>query len=501
MTLPSIGFWLVHAAGSLAAGALGWTAGHALHRRLRLSHAAHGYWCGIWMLAVLPTLAALVLAWRAPAPLEAMPALLPLPAALDPGEAITAAGMPASAAWTLPGLPAALAALYASGLAFALLRALAGAWKVRRIVTASAPLDPATLPGPASAAEAQRLLDSGIALRRTTQPASPFAVRWPRPCIVLPAAALQRLDDRQLRLVLRHEAAHLAQRDPQRAALMRLAGALLWFNPFVGRIAARVQMAAELRCDAFALEGDAAAGRAFAHAYLDTLRATATAAAPRMPTTALTHRDLDGHRLRIGHMLGGDGGRPLRRCAGAVLAGGGLAAGVLLSMAQFATATPGAPAPTVTATPSGDTTPYPAPTPAPPARPSQDLRLASPVAAPEVTSGFGANGGIRTRPHRGVDFRARRGTPVLAAAAGTVVAATDAYPEGAQYGTVVVLDHGDGWQTLYAHLDGYEVETGQRVAAGERIARSGNSGRTTGPHLHMEALRDGQRIDPESILQ
>jgi murein DD-endopeptidase MepM/ murein hydrolase activator NlpD len=82
-----------------------------------------------------------------------------------------------------------------------------------------------------------------------------------------------------------------------------------------------------------------------------------------------------------------------------------------------------------------------------------------------------------------------------------VTAATTRYPEGPNYGTVVVLDHGNGWQTLYAHLDTFEVRVGQRVLAGERIAKVGRSGRVTGPHLHLEALFNGQRMDPERLLQ
>jgi murein DD-endopeptidase MepM/ murein hydrolase activator NlpD len=129
------------------------------------------------------------------------------------------------------------------------------------------------------------------------------------------------------------------------------------------------------------------------------------------------------------------------------------------------------------------------------------FHLASPVNVPKITGRFGETGRVRSRPHRGTDFGARIGTPVLAPAAGVVTAATTRYPDGPNYGTVVVLDHGNGWQTLYAHLDSFNVRVGQRVAAGERIAKVGRSGRVTGPHLHLEALLNGQRVDPERLLQ
>jgi murein DD-endopeptidase MepM/ murein hydrolase activator NlpD len=89
---------------------------------------------------------------------------------------------------------------------------------------------------------------------------------------------------------------------------------------------------------------------------------------------------------------------------------------------------------------------------------------------------------------------------VLAPADGRIVAATTAYPDGPQYGTVVVIDHGQGWQTLYAHLQSTDVAVGQQVHAGEQIARVGSTGRVTGPHLHLEMLRNGERVDPLAHL-
>lgn len=498
MSLPTTGFWILWISGSLIVGASSWIAGAALHRRMGLSHAAFGYWLGVWLLAVLPTLAALVLTGWRPEPLADIQGMLPLPVALDLGETVAMTGMsvPAST-FSLPEASVLLAWLYATGLAIALLRMLADAWKLRRVVAAATPLDAAELPGPACAKEARRLQACGVVLRSTPTQLSPFAVCRPVPCIVLPTKALEHLDEHQCRLVMRHEAAHLARRDPQRAALMRLTTALLWFNPFVRLIAARVQMAAELRCDAFAIESDPSAGRCLARAYLNILRLIASS--PAIAATSLTHRDLGGHALRIGHMLAESSERAMRQPTRMLLACAGFVTAALLTIVQFAIASP-APsdrAEVVAGTESA----------LPPAAPTQigrverKVRFTFPVADPSINSSFGVTGGIRSRPHGGIDFRARRGTPVLATAAGTVVAATEAYPEGAAYGTVVVLDHGDGWQTLYAHLDSYEVEIGQRVAPGQHIARSGNTGQTTGPHLHLEMLHNGQRVDPESVLR
>ncbi len=96
------------------------------------------------------------------------------------------------------------------------------------------------------------------------------------------------------------------------------------------------------------------------------------------------------------------------------------------------------------------------------------------------------------RFHHGTDLRMAYGTEVLAAAPGVVTSAG----ERPGYGLTVVVDHGDGRETRYAHLSTVDVAPGDPVAGGQPIARSGNSGRTTGPHLHFEAREYGQPVDP-----
>lgn len=88
--------------------------------------------------------------------------------------------------------------------------------------------------------------------------------------------------------------------------------------------------------------------------------------------------------------------------------------------------------------------------------------------------------------YNGVDFGAPIGTQVLASAGGEVIAAKDANKWNGGYGYYVVIKHDNGTQTLYAHLSKLNVEVGQNVTQGELIALSGNTGRSTGPHLHFE---------------
>jgi len=101
-----------------------------------------------------------------------------------------------------------------------------------------------------------------------------------------------------------------------------------------------------------------------------------------------------------------------------------------------------------------------------------------------------------TKYHAGVDLGAAYGTAVPAVAGGRIV---EAGTEGA-YGNTVVIEHEPGLQTRYAHLSAIEVAVGDRVESGREIGRVGQSGRATGPHLHFEVIRNGQRVDPAGIL-
>ncbi|MFC5678308.1 peptidoglycan DD-metalloendopeptidase family protein [Aeromicrobium endophyticum] len=136
--------------------------------------------------------------------------------------------------------------------------------------------------------------------------------------------------------------------------------------------------------------------------------------------------------------------------------------------------------------------------PSPPAGAGGDGSLQRPVGGP-VTSPFG----LRVHPvtgvrklHDGTDFGVPCGTPVHAAAGGTVVEAGDA---GA-YGTRVTVRHPGGLETSYAHLSSTAAGVGTTVAAGDVVGRSGSTGLSTGCHLHLMVRRDGGLVDPMQLL-
>lgn len=110
-----------------------------------------------------------------------------------------------------------------------------------------------------------------------------------------------------------------------------------------------------------------------------------------------------------------------------------------------------------------------------------------------VTSRFGARWG---RTHTGIDLGAPTGTPIKAAAGGTVIFSG----WKGTLGKLVVISHGNGVQTYYAHCSSLLVSSGDTVSAGQLIAKMGNTGRSTGPHLHFEIRVNGSAINPQSYI-
>jgi murein DD-endopeptidase MepM/ murein hydrolase activator NlpD len=116
-----------------------------------------------------------------------------------------------------------------------------------------------------------------------------------------------------------------------------------------------------------------------------------------------------------------------------------------------------------------------------------------------LSSRFGVRGDPFTgvsRFHNGIDLAGRVGTPVMAAMSGRV----SMVGFNPNYGRYVILSHAEGFQTLYGHLDGFQVRRGARVKQGELIGSMGNSGYSTGSHLHFAIFLRGEPVDPSRYL-
>ncbi len=137
--------------------------------------------------------------------------------------------------------------------------------------------------------------------------------------------------------------------------------------------------------------------------------------------------------------------------------------------------------------------------------PGVRVKQLTPDAGTVVASGqfiWPAGGTISQRfvwYHKGLDIANKGGPDILAADAGTVMVA--GWPDNYGYGNRVMIDHGNGYKTLYAHLSRIHVVPGQRVNRGDSIGKMGSTGRSTGIHLHFEVIENGVRLNPLTVLK
>lgn len=304
-----------------------------------------------------------------------------------------------------------------------------------------------------------------------------------RQTILIPEGIEARVGRADLVLMCAHELAHVKRGDTKLFTATQIARILFWFNPLVARIAANAELAAEERADALVL-AYGVDRRAYAAVFVEGLK---FAAFRKNAQTALVHAlapsftppDRRGRRRRLTAILSADTPQKAPLVTRLMLSAAG-AAVALAAVGQAALAVD------------------------PESAAARRASLNDMPIIGDVTSAFGEK---HVRPdgslgpaHAGVDIKAPRGAGIFAPGDGVVVEATDLYNREPAWGKVVIVDHGHGLVTRYAHLDSYRVKAGDRVKAGERIAAVGATGKVTGPHLHFETLRDGVAVDPADVI-
>ena len=298
-----------------------------------------------------------------------------------------------------------------------------------------------------------------------------------RPVVLMPHNLLDRVSVDDAILMGAHEMAHIKRGDTSLFAFCTVVKAIFWFNPFIQRIAARANLAAEQAADALVI-ARGVDRRQYAHCFVQGLRFAAgahnTAGGELVPS--FTPFDKRSRRERLDAILSGTGGTSLLGLRGKIGLAFSIGAAAALAFAQAALAV------------------------APP--PPKDA-LPQPPVEGKVSFAFGQKSAVLgddSKTHKGVDIKAQRGTIVKAAGDGKVIAATSRYQGKRAWGKVVVIDHGHGLVTRYAHLDNYRVKKGDRVHAGNVIGAVGSTGKSTGPHLHFEVIQDGEQIDPTPVI-
>ena len=384
--------------------------------------------------------------WVAPPSVDLWPVLTGLPSmAPAPVQAQPSASW---LQWAAPGL----LAVYLLGLARAAVRLLISQVRLHRIVAHSEPPDPA-------AAE--------IEVHITERATPPFV--GPGSTVVLPRHLVDRLSKPQLDLIVAHERAHIARGDPLYFLTLAWVDVIHWYNPFVRRQTQRCRLAAEIAIDRLITARAPGLRRAYARALVEALKTAVIPAHAAAPTAAFGQNYRE-QEMRLTEILKPTRNSDLRSASRRLGLLTTMLVPVLAAQWSYAIAE------------------------------DRKVEFTTVPLHGKITSEFGEvpsrrNG--RTRNHHGIDIAAARNTPIVAPGPGRVVKVQENYK---RYGHLLTIDHGGGIITRYAHLSRFEVKKGQRLQAGDIIARVGNTGVSSGPHLHLEVLKDGEHVNPRSFV-
>jgi murein DD-endopeptidase MepM/ murein hydrolase activator NlpD len=297
---------------------------------------------------------------------------------------------------------------------------------------------------------------------------SPFIFGGRQAVLMLPAYYWQ-FSNQQRALLLDHELQHWRRRDPWQLLCWRIIIATAWFNPALRYLEKCFCRSMELTVDRHVLAAQPQQALLYGQTLISSLKLCQQQTTPGFAHFIQAKND-SGYRHRLAalfqpksHNLRLPLWLPLMVLSLAILLNIGFSA------LQGQTALPD--------------------------------KWQLPVKQAQVNSAFGAVSAVRQdRPHQGIDFAGSTGDPVYASHDGRVVIANN-HSLNSRYGNTILLDHGHGYQTLYAHLDSFSVQPGTRVHAGQQIGAVGSSGFVTGPHLHFELLHKGQQLDPTQKLQ
>ncbi|ALU45192.1 M23/M56 family metallopeptidase [Pseudoalteromonas rubra] len=294
-----------------------------------------------------------------------------------------------------------------------------------------------------------------------------FVTGIKNPIIVMPHY-FTRLPEHKQQTLLLHEVTHLAHKDHIALLAWQVIKCLFWFNPAIARMEAAFINAMEARCDAQTIGRYGINRQQYAATLLDALKHSTLNKTPNaVAGFASEALSLADYKSRLVQIM-----KPVKTRHRFVTLN-------ILAIAVFS------------AFVSFQVKPLLSP---------QIPNWQPPMSDYKISSHFGHVWAFRNyKPHGGLDMVAAKGTPLGAMATGKILVA-DETTLAKNYGKTVLIQHSNGYQSLYAHLDSIAVSQGDWVSAGEVIGTLGDSGRVTGAHLHLEILADGKRLDPLSIF-
>jgi len=381
-----------------------------------------------------------------------------------------ASSNPSEAGRALPWaeLKLALIALYGGGVVLSLFKLAWGRLRIRRLIRSA---ECADIRG-----QKDVLMSAGVDSPIAWTPfGHPQNSR-----IILPQSYRGVVSAAQVQDILLHERAHIARRDDEAGLILRVLICLCWIAPFVKSLFAAWSQATEIRCDmAVTANREPKMRKAYADTLLQSLHIVA-GRVRQYPAASFSTQRIRNEKMRIKHIM--DGTQPAfkRRRDKAWLGAIAVSFALTGAMAISSTAKAG-----------------------PADKTKRANYVTSPMVSGRLTSKYGPTkdpfNPEKTRNHFGIDIAAPTGTPIYAPATAFVREVTDNYKGIPKYGRVLVLETKGNILTVFTHLDGYNVKAGQKVAKGTQIATVGSTGKSTGPHVHIETYKDGKRVDPQSI--
>ncbi|WP_444946685.1 peptidoglycan DD-metalloendopeptidase family protein [Microbulbifer sp. VTAC004] len=331
-----------------------------------------------------------------------------------------------------------------------------------------------------TSAQYEYLSKNNVRVIVTEAKCSPFVFGLFKLNLVLPSYLLS-MDAGQKQLVMEHELTHIRRHDPMLIMAAHILGCFLWFIPFLKWFKEQLSWAIELSCDREVLRtAGMGLGKVYAQAMLRTLQ-ECSGPDNRNGVVAFSMFDKTSQLSLIKKRM-----LNIRDAAQESASSNKFKMGVLrVSLIFF----------TVFFTVVGAM-----------AKPSLSIvnpeveNWIVPIQNARISSLFGDLNKVRNNSHRGTDFAAPLGTAIVAPAGGVVIVSTDHYRHK-NYGKIIIIDHGQNIQTLYSHLDTREVKVGQSIKMGQKIGTVGITGKVTGPHLHFELIKQGERVNPEYLLK
>jgi murein DD-endopeptidase MepM/ murein hydrolase activator NlpD len=321
-----------------------------------------------------------------------------------------------------------------------------------------------------------------VRVMASSAPVAPFTLGILRPIVCIPRSIIN--DVRLRESVIAHEMVHVARWDALWLVLQHCLQAAYFFHPLVWMAGTRLDAERERLCDATVVAVGRIPARDYVRGLLNVLQLELQGL--QAPTMSARKRRIG---MRIKDIFARDGARRPRLAAAAAVAvtigffllplGGGAADAEKAVTAGVEERT------AATASKEGE------------------IELGNPLPGGRVTWRWGPGLDPWSKDkvfHRGIDVAANPGSEVMAPADGRVIVATENYEESPASGTVIVIDHGGGWTTFFAHLGTLEVVEDQLVSREEVIATVGSTGKSTGPHIHFEVRQDGEPMNPADFV-